>query len=172
MAVALQPRFDGELGLVVEKVRGICRLFHKSPSLNDELMELVEPVDSELKLALDMKTRWNSSLRMLRNFLRLKDSLLRFFDNDPKRGSFPVNVQEVHQVERVVDCLAHVEAASKRLSRDDIDMRMADIALEVSCVRHPVPIFGRFDDAKRSKQENRGRNLTCHPLSHRFSSKS
>lgn len=108
------------------------RPFHKSGEHNDELLRYEGEDNSSVMLVVDVRTRWNSTLRMLKNFLRLRGAVSKYFDALPrKRGTFPFTDAELEQLEEVASCQAHVEEASERLSAADINMRMAHLALEV-----------------------------------------
>ena len=64
-----------ELIPLIKKVRKIVKLFRKSPVKNDILQSYVKasnPSSQSLTLILDVKTRWNSLLDMLRRFVRLR----------------------------------------------------------------------------------------------------
>lgn len=49
------------------KVSAESQLVHRSPVLKDEC---AEGAGREVELVLDVRTRWNSTLRMLKNFMR------------------------------------------------------------------------------------------------------
>ena len=56
---------------VIGKVRTLVKIFRKSP-LKDEILQkhIQAQLNSELKLILDSKTRWNSLLEMIKIFVR------------------------------------------------------------------------------------------------------
>ena len=62
---------------VVEKVRGLVRLFRRSAVKNDEYLQehVLESHGKEYVLFLDCKTRWNTLGSMLTRFLMLSDSI-------------------------------------------------------------------------------------------------
>jgi hypothetical protein len=60
---------------LIRKVRKIVQLFRRSPVKNDKLQKYVidsYQVNGPLHLIIDVKTRWNSLLAMLRRFLRIR----------------------------------------------------------------------------------------------------
>ena len=63
--------------VVVEKVRGLIRLFRRSAVKNDEYLQehVLESQGKEYVLFLDCKTRWNTLGSMLTRFLMLSDSV-------------------------------------------------------------------------------------------------
>jgi hypothetical protein len=68
-----------EYKVVIDKVRAIARKFRKSPNLNDFLQVRVKKkLGHELKLQLDVKTRWNSLLKMITVYARLHDVVTPF----------------------------------------------------------------------------------------------
>lgn len=68
----------GELAKTIQKVRKIVRIFRKSPLKNETLQKYVKiEYDKELKLILDVKTRWNSLFTMLERFIALKTCIMK-----------------------------------------------------------------------------------------------
>ena len=130
------PVFHGSLGRLINKVRAECRKFQQSPVMNDELQSLALESGCGLKLVLDVETRWNSTARMLRNFLSLEQPLRRFYgepeDQEPDIGLFPFSVEELRRVKQVCSTLAVVEKCVLRLSLADATLMSADVALQVS----------------------------------------
>lgn len=90
--------------------------------------------DCEVQLELDVRTRWNSTLTMIRTFLANEAALRKFYDSSRrKRGEeFPLDVLEISAIKRVAKSLEHAERATLRLSEKDTSISLADIALEVS----------------------------------------
>ena len=56
---------------VIGKVRTMVKMFRKNP-LEDKILQkhIQAQLNTELKLTLDSKTRWNSLLKMLKIFVR------------------------------------------------------------------------------------------------------
>jgi len=79
-------------------------------------------------MVVDVPIRWNSTLRMLRNFLALEVALRHFYAG----GTFPLNRQELAAAKDIAEAQIHVEEAVKRLSLDEATIRSADLALQVS----------------------------------------
>jgi hypothetical protein len=61
----------------VEKVRKIVKLFRKSPTKNDSVLQkyVIEEHHKELELILDCPTRWSSLLGMLKRFAMLRTAI-------------------------------------------------------------------------------------------------
>ena len=128
-ARSLAPR--GQAGKLSEKVRVIARCFQKSPMLNDELQSFVPQagVNGRRELVMDVRTRWNSTTRMLRNFLHLSPALKLYYAS--KSEAFPLSADELQSLEDLLTTLAIVEEASERLQLGDLTIKQADMALQV-----------------------------------------
>ena len=128
------PSFSGVVGDIISKVRKECAKFHRSPHLNDALTSITAGSEGRLKLVLDVRCRWNSTLRMLKNFLSNEESLRSFYEESipAKVGVFPLTCAEIAHVKEIVAALEPVELCVKRLSQEDMTLRNADLALQVS----------------------------------------
>ena len=63
--------FQGFVAEVIRKVRTVVKMFRKSPLKNEILQKHIQAqLNTELKLYLDSKTRWNSLLEMIKTFVR------------------------------------------------------------------------------------------------------
>lgn len=131
-SIAGSPKYRGRAGRVVNKVREVARLFQKSPVLNDELKAFANQakLSSKLELVLDVRTRWNSSPRML-GFIRLRPALDLYYKS--KQQEFPLQEEEM-ELAREKATLEIVEEATERLSRADMTLKIAECALQVSCI--------------------------------------
>ncbi|XP_065665757.1 uncharacterized protein LOC136087194 [Hydra vulgaris] len=70
------PKVKVHLQSVITKVRKIVKLFRKSPVKNDVLQEEIKKEHGkEVSLILDSRTRWNSLLSMIQQFLKVKHSI-------------------------------------------------------------------------------------------------
>ena len=72
------PELNDQLVPIIKKVRKIVRIFRKSPMKNDTLQKYIKaknPTAKTLNLVIDVRTRWNSLLAMLRCFLRVIDAV-------------------------------------------------------------------------------------------------
>ena len=116
---------------MIDKVRTECRAFLKSPQLNDELLKRADKAGCGLKLVIDVRTRWNSTVRMLRNFAALEAPLRTLYADGCRQGQFPLSKAEVASLKEVVVALEHVERAIKRLSKEETTLRSADLAIQV-----------------------------------------
>lgn len=122
--------FEGQVGQIIEKIPKVCRTFQKSSSLNYELQSMTE--GGAVKLVLDVRTWWNSMLRMYRNFLKLEEPLRKFFSQDRKNKAFPLSNADLNVPKEVIKSLSHVEEAALRLSKKDCTMQDGDLVLQVN----------------------------------------
>lgn len=110
----------------IKKVRKICKLFRKSPVRNDENLQpqVMKALGKELKLALDVKTRWNSTVTMLRRFLLLtKEIKMALIQLDM---NFDFSDDEITLLQDLVNALEPLELAITRLSGQETTLKMAD----------------------------------------------
>lgn len=68
---------DKDIRATIEKVRKVVRIFRRSPTKNDELLQKYVHADfgKEYKLILDTRTRWSSLFLMLERFDLLKSCI-------------------------------------------------------------------------------------------------
>lgn len=123
--------YEGTAGDLINRVRKACRTIQTSPVLNDELEKVAAESGICVSLVLDVQTRWNSIPRMLRNFLRLEESL-RDFNKDDRDATFDFSSGELATLKQILKALTIVEICSKRISSADATLRSADIAMQVS----------------------------------------
>jgi nitrogen regulatory protein PII len=58
----------------LKKITKIIRMFKKSPTKNSLLQENVQKKEKkQMKLLLDVKTRWNSMITMIKRFIQIAD---------------------------------------------------------------------------------------------------
>jgi len=119
-----------ELYYLITKIRKVVRLFRKSPTRNDDVLQryVKEITGRELSLILDCKTRWNSLLIMLERFLLLRDAVRKslidlksdifFTDNDLKLLS------------NVILALQPIKLAVETLCSENVNLYVADVTLK------------------------------------------
>ena len=121
----------------MDKVRQVCLRFQKSAVLHDTLIDsAAELHGTKTKIVCDVRTRWCSTLRMLRNFVNLEESLRSFYSTEAK--AFPLSVADMVAVEEIISVLTHTECCIKRLSKSTATMRDADIAIQVGETRYDL----------------------------------
>ena len=65
---------DSKYKDLIGRVRKVCKKFKRSPVKNDDGLQMyvVQAEGREINLLLDCKTRWNSTVAMLKRFHRLR----------------------------------------------------------------------------------------------------
>jgi len=113
---------SGEYKEVVDKVRAIVRIFRRSPTKNDAILQpyVKRELGKELSLVLDCRTRWNSLYDMLARFIQLRNPVQKAMI-DLKE---PVQVTEADFtcVQDIVSSLEPVKLAVKALCRRDTNL--------------------------------------------------
>ena len=87
---------------------------------------------AQTQLLMDSRTHWRSTLNMIRAFLKNEAVLRQFYDGREKPEKFPLEDNELSALRSAVESLECAEVAIKRLSREDMTLSLADIAIEVS----------------------------------------
>lgn len=103
-------------------------MFKRSPLKNNYLQKYVkEELGKEVHLVIDVKTRWNSMVAMIQNFLKIKTSIKKtLIDLDCS------NIWEEKHVavlETLLDVLRPIKDAVEALSRRDMNLLVADVVV-------------------------------------------
>ena len=111
---------------VVAKVRTIVKLFRKSPVQNDDYLQryVIESLGHEMVLFLDCKTRWNSTLKMLKRFYELRKEIRTALLNMEK--DLTLSCMELNFIKEFVDALAPLELAVNYLCRGDANLLQSE----------------------------------------------
>jgi hypothetical protein len=120
------------LGALVVDVRKIVRKFRKSPLLTSSLDKYAKQdstLQKSLKLCLDVRTRWNSLLAMLKRFLELEKCVQKTLMDFSRSSEWSFSDHDIASLKRVVMLLEPVEVAMKALCREDANLIEADAAL-------------------------------------------
>ena len=113
---------------LIDKVRKIIKIFRYSPVKNDRLQQFIKESNSNnasLALKLDVKTRWNSLLDMLRCFLRVLCEIEKTLLDLDMRELILLG-EEVEMLQGLVDILETIEIGSLSMSKNDADLLRAD----------------------------------------------
>lgn len=72
-----EPELADEFDPLIRKVRTVVKIFRKSPTKNDDVLQkyIREKFGKEMQLLIDVKTRWNSLYFMLDRFHNVKNSI-------------------------------------------------------------------------------------------------
>ena len=118
------PKVKVHFQSVIIKVRKIVKLFRKSPVKNDMLQEEVKKHHGrEVALILDCRTRWNSLLAMIQQFLKINEQIgVVLADISP---SLICTEQELDIFTNIVDALEPVKLAAEALCRKNATLLTA-----------------------------------------------
>ena len=118
----------GFLNSVIQKVRGVVKLFRRSPVKNDLLQKFVkEDLGKEMCLVLDVKTRWNSLIAMLERFLELIVPLKKTMTC--LDIAIPFSEEDVKKVQEICLALKPLELVVKTLSGRNCTLVIAETAV-------------------------------------------
>ena len=109
-----------EIMLALKNLRKTIKKFSNSPLLCDGLAK-----NTPLKPQLDVKTRWNSMIHMIRSYINIKEHIkttLVKADLD-----IILSRDQENLLESVADLLEPVESAMLQLSKTDANLATADI---------------------------------------------
>ena len=119
------PKVKVHFQSVIIKVRKIVKLLRKSPVKNDVLQEEVKKHHGrEVALILDCRTRWNSLLAMIQQFLKIIEQIgVVLADISP---SLICTEQELDILTDIVDVLEPVKLAAEALCRKNATLLTAE----------------------------------------------
>lgn len=118
-----------DIGLKVNQVREIVKLFRKSPKLNDILQAIISnDRGNKLQLQLDVRTRWGSMLDMLETFTKVSGSIKKALTEIGKLElwyeDIPLSIKGTLEVLRIA------KMTMDSISRDDATLLSAEGAFE------------------------------------------
>jgi hypothetical protein len=121
--------FKPTIKTVMGNVRKDVKKFRKSSKQNETLQKYVaEEHGTELKLILDVKTRWNSLQSMLTRYVKLRSCIKKTFIDCGAQSA--VSDDEFVTVQQLASILEPVKVTSDALCRDDATLISADGALK------------------------------------------
>lgn len=112
-------------GEVVQRLRDVCREFKKKPVMMDELRKVTgkeEFNNKSLKVILDCRTRWYSTLLMIERALRILPAM----NNVLSRHSVPISAQDAIALEEIAAVLSPFKHAILLLCKKEASLRVAD----------------------------------------------
>jgi hypothetical protein len=101
---------------VVHKVRTIVKLFKRSPTKNDDVLQKYVKMENqgrELSLTLDCRTRWSSLWQMLSTFYRLRNSIQKACID--VNASVSLTDVDITLINEIVSALEPVKMSVERL---------------------------------------------------------
>ena len=112
---------------VISNVRKDVKFFRKSPKSNELLQNNVKcDFKHELKLILDVKTRWNSLYDMLQRYVKLRSCVVKTFIDIAKSSA--VSDADFDICKQLVQVLEPVQLTSDAFCRRDANLLTADAA--------------------------------------------
>ena len=118
---------------LIDKVRTCLKKFMGGNKM-DALYKITERIGTEsVAVVLDVKTRWNSLLPMLRCFVKLFTALRTYASENDEEFQFTFSDKE--NLTKVADMLEHVELAIKEIGKEDANLMSADISVTKCCTK-------------------------------------
>lgn len=119
---------------IINKVRQVARLYRKSPTKSDDILQkhVKNDIGKELTLILDCKTRWSSLADMLARFLQIKSTV--------KKSLIDINSDikfsdaEIDILEHISESLQIMKITVEAICRREATLLTADTALKF-CLR-------------------------------------
>lgn len=132
-----------EINEVIQKVRKVVKFYRKSPTKNDDQLqvEVKKEFNKEKALILDIKTRWNSLLSMAERFYEVKDCVRKSLIDSKLDIVF--SQIELNLLHEVIQILQPVKVAVEKLCCEDCNLLSADVTLkfmldELSELKHSM----------------------------------
>jgi hypothetical protein len=115
---------------VVNKIRKLVKIFRKSPTKNDDILQpyIKQSCGRELQLILDCKTRWSSLFSMLHRFMQVRNPIQKALVD--LRMSALVSDEECVTVQETVSALEPVKLAVEALCRRDTTLLSGEAAIK------------------------------------------
>ena len=117
-----------DIAVAIKNVRKDVKFFRKSPKSNEFLQENIKKVcGKELKLILDVRTRWNSLYEMLERYVQVRMCVVKTLTDLSKTSS--VSDEECSLCKSLCNILEPVKLTSDSLCRNDANLITADAAI-------------------------------------------
>ena len=139
---AFEVTDSGELALevseeyynVINRVRHVVKIFRRSPTKNDDVLQpyVKREVGHELQLSLDCRTRWSSLFDMLKRFVQLRIPIQKAMIDIGEPDC--VSDADFTTIKEIVGTLEPVKLAVEALCRRDTTLLSADAALKFCIV--------------------------------------
>lgn len=126
-----------EFCIIVSKVREIVKFFKSSVVLSDSLRHKQNEIGSkQLKLILDVKTRWNSVYYMLQRYIELAPTVHQILMLNTKAPPTPSAV-EMQNIKTLISILKPLEYVTKELSGEQY-VTISKIIPMVNCLKAQI----------------------------------
>lgn len=119
---------------VINRVRHVVKIFRRSPTKNDDVLQpyVKREVGHELQLSLDCRTRWSRLFDMLKRFVQLRIPIQKAMIDIGEPDS--ISDADFTTVKEIVGTLEPVKLAVEALCRRDTTLLSADAALKFCIV--------------------------------------
>lgn len=115
----LEPKVENSVTDLLTKVRQVCKKLKFCGGISSSLEEFCKPFRIPfVKPTLDCTTRWNSSLKMLEYFRRLKLAIKVLCSSNPEMQNFQLLDVEWEAIDRIVSYLEIFKQVSDLLSME------------------------------------------------------
>ena len=141
------PGLQDNLSPIIKKIRRVVKFFKKSPVRNAKLQSYIRAASScnkSSQLVLDVITRWNSLLKMLKSYRKFPKEIEKALI-DLGRKDLILSDAEVASIDGLIDVLETVEVGTLTLSKNDTDLFKADGVIEfmIEKVRSDSSVYGQ-----------------------------
>ena len=114
---------DSNLKETLKKMRKMVKKIKQSPKLADLLR-----TKTNLSVILDVKTRWNSMIHMVRRFIKIRKEINSVFVYE--EIDIPIDNSDIESLMQLIEILTPIEKAVVSLSAKNINLCTADLILE------------------------------------------
>lgn len=115
---------------LIQKTRKIVRLFRKSPTKNDEILQkyVKQEMGKELSLILDSKTRWNSLYFMIERFYLLRNPIMKSLID--LKSDILITLDDFSKLKSIIDALGPLKVTIEALCCRNTNLLIADATLK------------------------------------------
>jgi len=119
---------------LVNKVRAVVKIFKRSPTKNDAVLQkyVVMEQGHEIRLALDCRTRWSSLWNMLEIFYKLRNPIQKACID--VRAAVNLTEADFETVREIVSALEPLKVTVEALCRRETNLVAADAALKFAII--------------------------------------
>lgn len=120
---------DFNLHNLITKIRTVVKLFRRSPTKNDEVLQryVIGEFGEDLVLILDCKIRWSSLLTMIERFHKLRNCIRKALIDIKSEIVF--STEEMEIIQSVIQILLPVKLAVEALCTQDANLLTANTTL-------------------------------------------
>ncbi|XP_062552035.1 uncharacterized protein LOC134217293 [Armigeres subalbatus] len=121
--------YRSSFSVTLKQIRKVIRIFRASPVKNALLQEKISKVfGKSLKLLLDVRTRWNSTVTMLERFLKVWKCIDETLE-DLGQKDFHLTKKDVESIQNLMSALQPIKLSSEALGRRDANLLTAEGSL-------------------------------------------